>query len=293
MVSGGAVLTDAKIKAAKPRSKSYLLTDGQQLYLKVTPAGGKLWRMNYAWLVDGEKRQRTLSFGSYPIVTLSEAREKRDAAKRLMAQGIEPSEHRKAGVEAESQARRNTFKACFEEWFSRSAGWPISKFYDWVESKGHRWTKREAQEWAAEITPAKNLRFGPKHAIDIISRFESDILPVLGAKPVRDIKATHVLEALQTVEGRGAIETAHRLRQHISLVLQSAVNRGYCAGDVSAGLLQELTPKPEVQPQPSIVDGLMDQSQRIATVQKLIADCEANPAQCTATLIWETSFAGI
>jgi hypothetical protein len=87
------MLTDAKIRAAKPRERPYRIGDSGQLYLQITPAGGRLWRMNYSFgrNQSGKPLQKTLSFGAYPAVSLADARERRDEAKRLLAKGLDPA----------------------------------------------------------------------------------------------------------------------------------------------------------------------------------------------------------
>lgn len=112
MVSGTAVLNDGKIKAAKARESAYRLGDSGQLYLQVTPSGGKHWRMNYIFGRNSAGRpiQKTLSFGSYPSVNLSEARAKRDEAKRVLSQGRDPAEERRAAERAEALERQNSFR---------------------------------------------------------------------------------------------------------------------------------------------------------------------------------------
>src|SRR3546814_5950599 len=113
MVSETAVLNDGKIKAAKASESAYRLGDSRQLYLLITPYGGKHWRMNYTFGRNsaGQLVQKTLSFGSYPAVSLLDARAKRDEAKRVLSQGRDPTEERRAVERAEALERQNSFRA--------------------------------------------------------------------------------------------------------------------------------------------------------------------------------------
>jgi len=108
-------LTVTAINAAKPRAKPYKLTDGKGLYLLAMPTGGRLWRMSYRFA----GRQKTLSFGNYPDVTLAKAREKRNAARESLADGLHPAEVRKARVREAKAKAEETFSAVGEEWFGR------------------------------------------------------------------------------------------------------------------------------------------------------------------------------
>ena len=116
--------TDAKIKAAKAGDKDFRLGDSGQLYLQVTKAGGRLWRMNYTFGLNaqGKTKQKTLSFGAYPAVTLSQARAKRDKAKSLLADGLDPAEERRSVEQARETTVRNSFRSVFEEWFELHSG---------------------------------------------------------------------------------------------------------------------------------------------------------------------------
>ena len=106
------MLNDAKVRAAKPREKAYKLTDSNRLFLLVTPSGGKLWRWNYSY--DG--KQKSMSFGIYPMVALVTAREKRDEARAVLAEGRDPSVVKKLRIEANIEASRNTFERIAREW---------------------------------------------------------------------------------------------------------------------------------------------------------------------------------
>lgn len=170
-------LTDVAIRSAKPRPKTFKLFDGGGLYLEVTPAGGKWWRWKYRF-AGKEKR---LSFGVYPDVSLKAARDKRATARQQLAAGIDPGEARRA--EKIAQAGAESFEAIAREWHAKfSPGW--------VASHGDR----------------------------ILRRFEKDIFPWLGKRPIADIRAPELLAVLRRIESRGAQETAHRAMQNCGQV---------------------------------------------------------------------------
>jgi hypothetical protein len=138
------LLTDMKVKSAKGKDKAYKLTDGQGLYLLVTPAGGKLWRFKYRF---GGK-EKGLAFGTYPEISLADAREKRDAARKQVAHEIDPSEVRKAQKAAKDQTE-NSFEVV-------------------------------AREWHVKFAP----RWSPVHAETTIKRLERDAFPWIGARQI-------------------------------------------------------------------------------------------------------------
>jgi integrase len=200
-------LTDAAIRSAKPgitpsgkpTDKPYKLADAAGLYLEVTPKGGKYWRLKYRF--DGKEKR--LAFGVYPEVTLKEAREKRDEARKLLSQGIDPSAERKATKTADSE----TFEAIYREWLERfSPRWALS------------------------------------HKQNIIRRIEKDILPWLGARPIAELKAPELLAALRRIEARGALESAHRTKQAVGQVFRYAVATGRAERDPTADLRGALPP---------------------------------------------------
>ncbi|MFL9913936.1 integrase arm-type DNA-binding domain-containing protein [Paraburkholderia fungorum] len=180
-------LTDLTIKTAKPTSKIQKLWDGGGLHLEITPTGSKLWRMKYRF--DG--REKKLSFGKYPYITLKDAREEREKARTLLARGIDPGEHKKA-VKAERLARTaNTFEAVARDWFGRM-----------MADKA------------------------PSHKDKVIARLQNDVFPWLGRRPIAEITAPDVLACLRRIEDRGARDTAHRAMQNCSAVFRYAVTIG-------------------------------------------------------------------
>jgi integrase len=177
-------LTDTTIKAAKPRPKPQRLFDGGGLYLEISPAGGRWWRLKYR---HGGKEKR-LSLGTYPDTSLKQARERRDEARRLLADGLDPGEERKANkAEAQLEADR-AFKAVALAWMQHS---------------GARWGERTRGMVLASLT--------------------ADAFPKLGTRAIGSIRAADVIEVVQAVEARGAGDTAARVLQRIRAVFRYAV----------------------------------------------------------------------
>lgn len=199
-------LTDVAIRNAKPAEKPVKMTDGGGLYLLLNPNGSRWWRLDYRF---GGKR-KTLSMGVYPEVGLKDARERRDAARKLLANDIDPGENRKAAKAAKVEEVTNSFEVVAREWFGK-----------------HRGT------WA------------PSHADKIIARLENDVFPWLGNRPVADINAPDVLEVLRRIEGRGTLDTAHRAKGNISQVMRYAIATGRAQRDPCPDLRGALPPAKE------------------------------------------------
>ncbi len=235
------MLTDAKIKAAKPKDKDYKLADSGQLFLHVTTAGGKHWRMNYTYgrNANGKPAQKTLSFGPYPAVTLVEARRKRDEAKDMLREGRDPAVERRLSSQARAAENENTF-----------------------EVVARRWHELHKPTWSAV------------HAADVITSLERDVFPEIGDLPIASIESPKLLEVLNAVEQRGAIETAHRLRQRISGVFLHGIAAGVCKADPAASLGKALRKKPRSKKQPSIIDRIRDHDAQVAVVRQMLRDCD-------------------
>lgn len=195
------MLTPSAVTNAKPQAKPYKLADERGMYLLVKPEGGKLWRFDYRR--PGTKKRNTLSLGAFPDVSLRKARERRDDARRLLADGIDPGDKRKA----ESAAGAETFEAVAREWFAKFS-----------------------------------TRWAPGHSGKIIRRLERDVLPWIGSKPIAGITAPDLLAVLRRIESRGAVETAHRALQNCGQVFRYAVATGRAQGDVTRDLRGSLTP---------------------------------------------------
>jgi integrase len=196
-------LSDATLKNAKPQPKPWKLYDERGLYVEVRPHGGKWWRFKYQF---GGKEKR-LSFGVYPDVTLKQAREKRDEARNLVAQGVDPSETRKAMKAGRSDRAANSFEVVAREWFAKFSG-----------------------DWA------------PGHKERVFRLFERDIFPWLGGQPVAGIDSPELLTCLRRIEGRGALDTAHRARQTCGQVFRYAIATGRAERDPSHDLRGALPP---------------------------------------------------
>lgn len=197
-------LTDPKIKKAKAQHKPFPLFDGGGLFVLVTPTGGKLWRFKYRF---GGKN-KLLSFGSYPEISIATARKKREEARTLIANGSDPGEVRKAQKAAGAAATENSFEVVAREWHE--------KFYD-------RWT--------------------PGHAATLMKRLEREVFPWIGAKPIGELRAPELLSVLRRVESRGTLDTAHRIKILAGQVFRYAIATGRAERDPSADLKGALPPK--------------------------------------------------
>ncbi|MEF3695551.1 tyrosine-type recombinase/integrase [Desulfolutivibrio sp.] len=196
------MLTDVKVKNAKPSTKAQKLFDERGLYLEISRNGGKWWRLKYR--IQGKEKR--LSLGVYPDVSLKGARERRDEARKLLATGVDPSEVRKA-EKAEARAETVTFELV-------------------------------AREWHERFTP----KWSPSHALDIIQRLERNIFPPIGARPLQGITAPELLAAIRIIESRGVNETARRVLQMCSQVFRYAIATGRADRDVAADLRGALAP---------------------------------------------------
>lgn len=209
-------LTDAQCrKAAKPADgeKGYKLADAGGLFLFVTPKGGKSWRLKYRF---GGK-EKGLRFGLYPDVSLARARELREDAKRLLRDHKDPAtEERKRRMAAHAAAG-----IVFE---------PVAR----------RWHHAQESRWS------------PIQIKKVLQALERDVFPQIGPLPLIDIDGPMVLRMLRRVEDRGAIDTAKRIRQHVSAVFQFAMAEGLVAVDPAAGIKKGLKPTPTGGKQPAV-----------------------------------------
>jgi integrase len=196
-------LTDKALRAAKPAGKPLKLFDGGGLFLLLTPTGSRWWRLKYRF---GGK-EKLLSLGTFPDVSLKDARDRRDIARKQLATGIDPSAHRKIARQAGSTATADSFEVVAREWFAKfSPGWAAN------------------------------------HSDKIIRRLERDVFPWLGKRTIREISAPELLAALRRIESRGAIETAHRVHQNCGQVFRYAVATGRAERDPAADLRGALPP---------------------------------------------------
>jgi len=203
-------LTDITIRASKPRAKSFKLSDSGGLHLLITPTGGKLWRFAYRFA----GKQKTLALGAYPTVTLAEARQGRDAARKHLAAGIDPAIKRKL----DKQAAGNTFRLVGEELL-----------------------KKLEREERAPATLVK-LRWLLDFAF-----------AVFGERPIAEITAPEILFVLRRIEARGKYETARRLRSTCGMVFRYAIATARAERDPSADLRGALT-APSVTHRAAIIE---------------------------------------
>ena len=214
------MLTDAAVKRTEVREKAYKVADAGGLFLYIAPSGLKSWRMKF---VLGGK-EKLLTFGSYPTVKLSEARERRDEVRRQLREHVDPSGARKRAQEAREAAKAEASKQVTFEQSART----------WWELNRGRWA--------------------PVHAADVITSLERDVFPELGGKALVAITSPAVLKVLRAVEDRGSIETARRLRQRISAVFAYAISEGVVALDPAAQVGKALKPLPKRGRQPALTD---------------------------------------
>ncbi|WP_158898759.1 integrase arm-type DNA-binding domain-containing protein [Burkholderia sp. L27(2015)] len=196
-------LTDIAIRKAAPREKTYRLADGGGMYLEVSPAGGRYWRLKYRF-AGKEKR---LALGVYPDVPLAAAREKRNDARKKLAAGIDPGEAKRTGKRAALLAATNSFEIVTRGWMDERKGYVTAG----------SWGKTKA-------------------------RFEKDVFPWIGKRPVAEIDAPEILTVLKRVDSRGARFTSHRVRSEISRVFRYAIKEGYCRTDPAAHLVDAIPP---------------------------------------------------
>jgi len=190
-------LTDIEVRNAKRKDKTYRLADEKGMYLEVSPTGARYWRFKYRHL----GKEKRLAFGVYPEVGIKDARSKRDAARKLIADGIDPSAAKKAAKSAALINASNTFQLTATEWFAKNK-------ISWADS----------------------------HADRIIDRLKRDVFPWIGNRPIADITAPELLTVLRRIEDRGANETAHRVLQNCSQVFRYAIATGRTKYDPTTGL---------------------------------------------------------
>ncbi|MGP8475048.1 tyrosine-type recombinase/integrase [Burkholderia sp. PR2] len=191
-------LTDTAIRNAKPSDKPARLFDGGGLYLEIAPSGGKWWRLKYRF-AGKEKR---ISLGVYPDVSLAIARKRRDDAREKLAAGIDPSEAKRADKRAVRLAATNSFEAVALGWMNE-------------------------RKTVVEISQYEKT----------LARFKNDVFPWLAKRPIAEIDAPEILAVLKRIDGRGARFTAHRVRSEISRVFRYGIKEGYCKSDPAKDLI--------------------------------------------------------
>ena len=190
------------VTSARPREREYKLTDGAGLYLLVKPNGRKLWRLNYAYL----GKQRTLSFGAWPDVSLADARERRDQARKLIAAGLDPSHEAKLAEARAMLSEENSFKLVAEEWVAK-----------------------QEREGMSEVTLSK------------IRWLLAKAYPRIGSRPVAKITPQEALAVLRSIEATGRYESARRMRSVLGRVFRYAIATTRAEMDPSRDLRGALT----------------------------------------------------
>lgn len=198
-------ITDTVVRNAKPSpdGKDIKLSDGGGLYLLMKPNGSKYWRLDYRFL----DKRKTLALGVYPTVTLKDAREQREKAKRLLSNDIDPSLHRQQTKATSKEAAANSFEVIAREWLSKQTP-------TWSEGTATR----------------------------MVRSFEADVFPYMGRRPIADITPPELLAVLRRIEARGAVETAHRVKQRAGEVFRYAIATGRAERDPTPDLKGALSP---------------------------------------------------
>ena len=179
-------LTDVAIRNAKPKEKPYKITHEKGMYVLVNRTG-KYFRLDYRF----NGKRKTLALGVYPYTTLAKANELLLVAKTHLANGLDPGKLKKLQKREDKVRARNTFK----------------------------------QIALRFITQKANTTWSPNHKQKVLGRFEKDVFPVLGHRPITEITASELLDILQRIQDRGAIDTAHRVKQSCSQVFRHAINK--------------------------------------------------------------------
>lgn len=230
-------LTDLAARKAKAGARDYKMADGKGLTLLVRVNGAKLWRFRYRFA----GREKMISLGAYPEITIAEARERLDKARKLLRDGRDPSmENKRAEIQRRSAAA-STFEAMAREWHHLNEP---------------RWTK--------------------VHGGNVLQSLERDVFPKIGRFSLGDIDAPVLLDVLQPIERRGAIETARRIRQRISMVFSYAMSKGRATNDPAALISRALKPKPRQRRQPAVTD--------LAELRELLSKTESSNAYSVTLL---------
>lgn len=197
-------LTENQAKNAKPLERAYKLADSEGLFLLVQPNGAKLWRMKYRFA----GKEKLLSFGAYPALGIAAARERRRAAKAVLAEGKDPM---------------------------LAKGQVTSEGGDTFFAVANRWHEN------------RKTALDPAHADRVWSRMERDVFPYIGQRPIQEITAPEVLEMIRRIESRGALDISRRAKQGVGQVFQFAIACGLASSDPTANLRGALKPRPRVK----------------------------------------------
>lgn len=203
------MLTKITIESAKPKEKPYRLYDREGLYVEISPSGGKLWRLKYRF----NRKEKRLSLGKYPTVSIKEAREKADEAKKILSNGNDPAKTKRA-----AEAGETTFKEVAHEW------------------------------WKKFMVPN-----GGRYPDEVWRRLEREVFPFIGGMSLPEIDAPTILGILRRIEGRGNIETAHKIKSYISQTMRYGIATGLTYHDPARDLTRAIAPKRK-KPMAAILD---------------------------------------
>ncbi len=207
-------LTNTEVKQAKPKDKVYTLTDGGGLQLRVKPNGSKLWLLDY--YRPFTKKRTSLGFGTYPEVSIAEAREKRKVARELLAKNIDPKEHREEQALLDEASHSNTLEHVASQWLEVKKG-----------------------------------KVSANHALDTWRSLEGHIFPSLGQLPIHKITAVKAIDTLKPIAAKGSLETVKRLCQRLNEIMIHAVNTGLLANNPLSGISKAFQP-PQKQHLPTL-----------------------------------------
>ncbi len=197
-------LTDTRIKSLKNSGKPTKISDGNGLHLYLSASGKKLWRMTYYF----DQKEKLLSFGEYPFISLERAREKRKEVKQLLAEGIDPGAHKKAVQKAQLSETNDIFKNIALEWHE-----------------------------------TRTADFTEKHRGTVMYRMDKYIFPIIGGEHITRLEAPDILSVVKPIEQKGQNETARRLLQIISQVYRYAIITGRAKHNVASDLSGALRPR--------------------------------------------------
>ncbi|MCP3729233.1 integrase arm-type DNA-binding domain-containing protein [Sphingomonas sp. MG17] len=201
------MLTDMQCRNAKKRDKAYKLADERGLYLYVTTTGFRSWRFKYRMPLGDKLIEKRLIFGPYPDVPLEGARAQRDEARRMLREGLDPAVERQRRAKAAAKSASNTFELIARDW--------------------HK---------------LRSTTLATRYAKQILDRFEADVFPPIGKRPIGEISAGDVLEVIRAIEARGSLEMAHKVRTHISDVFVHAIACGLAKDDPAHVIRKALQP---------------------------------------------------
>lgn len=192
-------LTNTEVKQAKPKEKVYTLSDGGGLQLRIKPNGSKLWLLDY--IKPYSKKRTSLSFGSYPDLSLAAARKKRDSAKELLTKDIDPKEHREEKSRLDRTVHSNTLEHIAKKWLE-----------------------------------VKKSKVSADHATDTWRSLELHIFPSLGKVPIHKITAVKAIDTIEPIAAKGSLETVKRLCQRLNEIMVYSVNTGLIENNPLAGI---------------------------------------------------------